>query len=358
MTALDDECLPFEDVFWFAKSVIERLRQFALEQRTGSASQLDSFDALKFLKQVHSMVQSALLQYSELEHATPSSECFQQQGLQLLSAKLLARLRKWYQTHTAAQAAVAVVFNQPVQEVAGAFLFERAELLRSEIEEVKGYAEHSQDPQLFACTQQLCDLITSLRQTEQSMAFNVNLAATVQVQTDESDYTTENFSYGSTPFLSWITIFKSQHVWPKVCQVMRGTESKYMVWGSSVGWLLAYASITFGWSCIGYELLPYLVEVADELKHKLKLGTMETVQDNLLRSSLEGVGVLLIANQCWDRDLQQQAYGKITSELAQGSIVIDYVGHLSTYLGQPIAVIEAGVSWNKAHKFYVYEKLC
>lgn len=36
-----------------------------------------------------------------------------------------------------------------------------------------------------------------------------------------------------------------------------------MVWGSSVGWMLFYAALAYGWPCVGYELLPCLVDAAN-----------------------------------------------------------------------------------------------
>ena len=50
-----------------------------------------------------------------------------------------------------------------------------------------------------------------------------------------------------------------------------GTSRCCMVWGSSLGWLVFYAALTFGWKCMGIELLTCLHERASCLLQELQM---------------------------------------------------------------------------------------
>jgi hypothetical protein len=43
-------------------------------------------------------------------------------------------------------------------------------------------------------------------------------------------------------------------------------NATYMVWGSSLGWLLFYAAATFDVTCVGYELLATLADAAEQVR--------------------------------------------------------------------------------------------
>lgn len=44
-----------------------------------------------------------------------------------------------------------------------------------------------------------------------------------------------------------------------------------MVWGSSLGWLVFYSALAFGWKTEGFELLSCLSEKAEALQKDLQL---------------------------------------------------------------------------------------
>ena len=54
-------------------------------------------------------------------------------------------------------------------------------------------------------------------------------------------------------------------------QAMAGQSC--MVWGSSLGWIVFYSALIFGWSSVGYELLSCLSEQANKLL-ELDLGPL------------------------------------------------------------------------------------
>lgn len=59
---------------------------------------------------------------------------------------------------------------------------------------------------------------------------------------------------------------------PHITESM-GQGRRYMVWGSSSGSLVLYASLAYGWSCVGVELLHCLSARAQqclrEVTHEL-----------------------------------------------------------------------------------------
>ena len=50
---------------------------------------------------------------------------------------------------------------------------------------------------------------------------------------------------------------------------------RWQVWGSSLGWLVFYAHLAYGWPAVGIELLPCLVKEAAGLaaQHGLEHST-------------------------------------------------------------------------------------
>jgi hypothetical protein len=68
----------------------------------------------------------------------------------------------------------------------------------------------------------------------------------------------------------------------------------------------------------------------------------------MLESNLANVGVLILANQCWDRSLTRLAVAKAAAELPLGALVIEYTGAMrSAKCMQLVACTCAPVSWKK-----------
>lgn len=50
----------------------------------------------------------------------------------------------------------------------------------------------------------------------------------------------------------------------------------------------------------------------------------------------------------------KQARSKIQMELPIGALCIDYTSHLTSIMGDPLAVLDVKASWNDHQKIYVY----
>lgn len=141
---------------------------------------------------------------------------------------------------------------------------------------------------------------------------------------------------------------------------MQPPGRQYVVWGSSTGWLVFFGAITFGWRCRGVEILPCLHEEACRLAAELQLqgvpcrdvlkqlgrrptglhdrealpfrlacdrpiqawaaplphtppppppiaGVEFLCKDFVTTSDVHLAGVVVLTNQCWDRELTQKA---------------------------------------------------
>ena len=94
-----------------------------------------------------------------------------------------------------------------------------------------------------------------------------------------------------------------------------------------------------------YELLPVLAEGARQLLRDHTQGgggggvdgggggggggdtngvPCRFVCGDMLAADLRGVGVVMLASQCWDAHLIRRTYAKLAAELAVGSLVVDY----------------------------------
>ncbi len=75
----------------------------------------------------------------------------------------------------------------------------------------------------------------------------------------------------------------------------------------------------------------------------------------MLKSDLGNTSIVMLASFCWDTALYKQAAAKLSKELMQGSIVVDYSAQLDEYF-QQIAKVQIPVSWNDQQTMYVYLK--
>ena len=135
-----------------------------------------------------------------------------------------------------------------------------------------------------------------------------------------------------------------------------------MVWGSSIGWLVFYGALGLGVRSVGYEIVQSLNDIALETCEAVGLdgpgsrGMVEFNRADMLTSDLSKSSVVILTSQCWDVGLVRAACSKIAQELPDGSVAIDYGESLTEWLGSPVAVVTAPVSWNEEQRFFIYRK--
>lgn len=227
----------------------------------------------------------------------------------------------------------------------------RSHLMQAEEEAVA--ALHS-DKWPLAQPELLKQVLQQLHVVQQDMTFHAEMNVGIQVAARTSRWSVDNFAYGSTPYHGWLSIFEHPAVRDYVAAAVASTKH-FQVWGSSIGWLVFYAALTYGLEAVGYELLRCHVDIAQGLATDLQVPQVSFNAQDMLQSDLDHTAVLMLASFCWDRQLHIQAVDKIQAELLHGSIVVDYTAALGKCL-KLIATVQIPVSWNSQQNMYVYLK--
>ena len=209
----------------------------------------------------------------------------------------------------------------------------------------------------------MCD---ELRARESDYAWRGALLGEVENQARARGWSSENFSYGSTPFASWVAVFVQCDELRERAKTLEEDDLKYVVFGSSAGWLVFYAATTFrGARCEGFEILETLHATASHVlegaeKKACKKFNVNFCNADMLSSSLCDVGIIVLTSMCWDDAVYDAVLEKLAEELRAGAFVIDYRGNLAQK--DKFALVSkdslrAPVSWNPGQRFYVFKKV-
>lgn len=206
-------------------------------------------------------------------------------------------------------------------------------------------------------------IILRLDLVERDAVFKSTLMAEVRSVSASQKWSLENFAYGSTPYSSWARLHDHDSIRNAVSKLKREGYS-YVVWGSSCGWLVFYASATFRINSVGYEILQTLHNTATRALDELSLAERSIMDvkfynKDMLASSLDSAGIVLLTSCCWDNVVHEAAAHRLACDLPSGAIVIDYGDRLSDYdeFGKaPVHTDVCPTSWNPKQKFYVYQK--
>ena len=222
--------------------------------------------------------------------------------------------------------------------------------------------------------------VTALRKLEASFDFQAELLVDAARVSADAGYPMETFAYGSTPLRSFLALFACDAVAARLARSdpQRHTPHglapvpKFVVLGSSLGWLVFYGACVFGLPSEGVEILPLLCRTATETAAAAGLGhghdRVRFENADMLTHDLRGADIVMLASQCWDDGLRYELAGKLLNELDPGAIVLDYSDFLGGMVGggsrappgvrgysfREVDVVTAPVSWDAAHKFYVY----
>eukprot|EP00854_Cymbomonas_tetramitiformis_P011204 gene11204-13242_t len=192
-------------------------------------------------------------------------------------------------------------------------------------------------------------VIERLHNIECTLQFQTKLLVDTKTTSAHSDYSHGNFAYGSTPYRSWTTVFQESVVQEEVREAIR-TGKKLQVWGSSIGWIPLYAALTFqGLKTTGYELLPCLHQVAEQVVMDEAIHNAEFKFCDMMDAPASEAQIVMLTSQCWDDQLMHRVGDKLANELPMDSIVIDYTNKLKDWVEfghEPVATVTAPVSWN------------
>jgi hypothetical protein len=117
----------------------------------------------------------------------------------------------------------------------------------------------------------LAVLVADLRVAEASFDFQRTLMQAHQRLGNTTEYSRDNFAYGSTPWQSWIQLHTDPDCHELAAAVRRCAAAgsslpEYIVFGSSLGWLCFYAALSLSVHAVGYEIVEPLVAKAEQLR--------------------------------------------------------------------------------------------
>ena len=214
----------------------------------------------------------------------------------------------------------------------------------------------------------LAVLVDALRAEEGSFEFQQTLMQAHQRLGTTTEYSRDNFAYGSTPWQSWLTVHTDPGCTALAAAVARCAEPgsglpEYVVFGSSLGWLCFYAALTYAVPAVGYEIVEPLVEAAERLRATHCSGSGDEAcsiafhcQD-MLQAPLDRCGVLLLTSRCWDKPLAQALHRRLIRDLPAATVVVDYSDDLAKAEGEGEGFEVAGscvvpVSWDSQQKMH------
>ena len=147
---------------------------------------------------------------------------------------------------------------------------------RQQLLQIEATALHaaSLDPPLgssAARMKALAVLVADLRAAEASFDFQRTLMQAHQRLGSTTEYSRDNFAYGSTPWQSWIQLHtdpgcRELAVAARRCAAAGSPLPEYVVFGSSLGWLCFYAALSLSVHAVGYEIVEPLVTKAEQMR--------------------------------------------------------------------------------------------
>eukprot|EP00741_Cyanophora_paradoxa_P003981 tig00000743_g3868.t1 len=193
----------------------------------------------------------------------------------------------------------------------------------------------------------LAGAVRELRATERDWDFQAELLADQVAVAGSSGYTRSNFAYGSTPFSTFRRALREVPAARAAAADCAAGRGAFLVFGSSVGWLLFYAAALLGplADVEGYEILPCLAARAEAVARREGCpARIRTVVGDMLSADVSRARLVVLASLCWDPGLARkvgapplpvlealgaplrpaQAAAKLAGELPAGGAVVDY----------------------------------
>ena len=211
----------------------------------------------------------------------------------------------------------------------------------------------------------LLALLDDVRKVERTKGFSKMLLqdTLTLLNAPEMDYTKANFSYGSTPYQSYLAISSSPH-YQSALSLSRSSKTRPLVLGSSLGLLNFYVSLTSSLPSVGIELLPSLSARSRKLASTHSVPGATFVNADFLDPATDGLfntHLVILTSMCWDSCLQSLLHKRLAALLPDGATVVDYTDALSLYDGEngrfeEVGRVEVMVSWSERQVVHVFVK--
>jgi hypothetical protein len=208
----------------------------------------------------------------------------------------------------------------------------------------------------------LLRIVAHVRSVEATASFRRSLLEGQRGMASQLGVDRETFTYGSTPFASWLRIFEEgcqageRHggqtdggellrIAVQRCRYQMAAAGKgdvrrqrrYVVFGSAMGLLPFYGAVGLGLCTVGFEIMPCLARRATAIARRFHLVEddsllrssatehpphLHLVEGDMLKANLNDAGVVLLTSQCWDRQLIRRVHDKLAQELPDDALVV------------------------------------
>jgi len=120
----------------------------------------------------------------------------------------------------------------------------------------------------------ISEAIKEVRDAEKTFIFQQKLLSDKQAASQKLHCEITQFSYGSTSFRFWENILRSSRLMSKIASLQKSNKTPHVViLGSSQGLLCIFTALIMpSCTCVGYEILPTLHNVAVGLKNRHNIG--------------------------------------------------------------------------------------
>jgi len=224
-------------------------------------------------------------------------------------------------------------------------------------------AEEASIRSAAAYPEDLSLVVERLRREEERFEFHRSIYSDAhRVVGTLGKYSEENFSYGSTPFSSFLSAWRCPQVAEILNALPRNENNRAAVFGSSSGWLVYYLAYGFRFHSLGWEILPSLVDAAKSVATwRPELPRITFTAGDMLDAPLdETFALVALTSQCWDKDLTKAVHLKLSASLRPHALVLDYSSQLSDNHPQSfkcVAFKNVPVSWHPQQKLYWMQRM-
>lgn len=159
-----------------------------------------------------------------------------------------------------------------------------------------------------------------------------------------SDFKKSDFTYGTTPYETAITLFKKIKKKPKRCVVI----------GASVGWMSFYWNELYGEiPTIGVDIHKGRIDYGNKLIKEHNLKNIELVVDDLYTFKFNNDDVIWMSNLCFEQQKLNEIFKKIITENPN----ITIISYRPIFFNRHnVSNFKFPVSWGEQN-FYIYEKI-
>mmetsp|Transcript_91656 Transcript_91656/g.210094 ORF Transcript_91656/g.210094 Transcript_91656/m.210094 type:complete len:366 (+) Transcript_91656:2-1099(+) len=170
-------------------------------------------------------------------------------------------------------------------------------------------------------------------------------------------YDCGTFVYGATFYWSWLEVVTST---PALLDSLQRPDAHFVVLGSSIGWQVFFAALTFGVPSRGHELLEQRHNSASHVQQRFNVTQAAFFNGDALAAPLTNATAVYLTDLAWEKSLQRRAVLHIAQEAVKGrqGVVVASNALDAPWLNacfENIHRAEVATSWNSQSAFDIHQ---